>query len=286
MYSSLGRRAQKNNPEEDDNDDEEAALLNSLNSSNMFIDDSNNNSINDFSTQHSTLVRSSSLFLDNFTDSSSNFQRDFRQRSPSVYRSHTSLSNTEDPWKASSIGIKCVSYKPIGHVFLTRRVLDTYATDGKRKIDICYNYSKKATSKEKVPSIGTSIKNCSFCDTITLDVEPCAEVYDIVMEVQIITQGASLERHVKIGAVDKDGCPNNQITDDLIESFKESCDDSDADSDSNETTITSNYDFKIRKPNQNYETSLITGDNRNTECIENKNSNSIFNIAINLVSKN
>lgn len=33
------------------------------------------------------------------------------------YKSMASLSGDEDPWRASSIGIKCVSYKPVGYVY-------------------------------------------------------------------------------------------------------------------------------------------------------------------------
>jgi hypothetical protein len=109
-------------------------------------------------------------------------------------RSLCSLTEIDDPWQASSIGIKCINYKPIGSVFLTRRVLDLYETDGKRKVDIIYSYSKKANSIHKIPSRGTSIENCSFCDTITLDFDPDSTLFDLVMEVQIITQGASNKR--------------------------------------------------------------------------------------------
>ena len=87
----------------------------------------------------------------------------------SMYRSMTSLSGDDDPWKASSIGIKCVSYKPVGFILLSRRILDLYTTDGSHKIEIFYSYSKKFRNKIKIPSIGSSMQNCSFCDTITLD---------------------------------------------------------------------------------------------------------------------
>jgi hypothetical protein len=100
-----------------------------------------------------------------------------------------------DAWKASSIGIKCISYKPVGYMFLTRRILDMYVTDGKHKLDVLYSYSKKFRNKVKIPSIGTSIKNCTFCDTITLDFDPESTMFDLVMEVQIITQGATRERN-------------------------------------------------------------------------------------------
>ncbi len=106
-----------------------------------------------------------------------------------MYRSITSIASEEDPWRASSIGIKCISYKPVGYVFLTRRVLDLYTTDGKRKVDIVYNYSKKYRNKIRTPSIGSSMHNCSFCDTITIDFDPSSTFFDLIMEVQIITQG-------------------------------------------------------------------------------------------------
>jgi len=106
-----------------------------------------------------------------------------------MYRSITSMASEEDPWRASSIGIKCISYKPTSYVFLTRRVLDLYSTDGKRKIDIVYNYSKKYHNTIKTPSIGSSMENCSFCDTITIDFDPSSTFFDLIMEVQIITQG-------------------------------------------------------------------------------------------------
>ena len=115
-------------------------------------------------------------------------QNDMNCSSP-MYRSITSIPNEEDPWRASSIGIKCISYKPIGYIFLTRRVLDLYTTDGQRKVDIVYNYSKKYRNRIKTPSIGSSINNCSFCDTITIDFDPSSTLFDLIMEVQIITQG-------------------------------------------------------------------------------------------------
>ena len=109
-----------------------------------------------------------------------------------MYHSITSIASEDDPWRASSIGIKCISYKPVGYVFLTRRVLDLYSTDGKRKVDIVYNYSKKYRNRIKTPSIGSSMNNCSFCDTITIDFDPCSTLFDLIMEVQIITQGKRL----------------------------------------------------------------------------------------------
>lgn len=140
-------------------------------------------------------VMSSSINFDkndlisNYSSLSSNNLYFSNNCSSPMYRSITSIASEDDPWRASSIGIKCISYKPVGYVFLTRRVLDLYSTDGKRKVDIVYNYSKKYRNRIKTPSIGSSMHNCSFCDTITIDFDPCSTLFDLIMEVQIITQG-------------------------------------------------------------------------------------------------
>lgn len=130
-----------------------------------------------------------SLLLYPSTNNNFYFNRNNCSSPTSMYRSITSIASEEDPWRASSIGIKCISYKPVGYVFLTRRVLDLYTTDGKRKVDIVYNYSKKYRNRIKTPSIGSHIENCSFCDTITIDFDPSSTLFDLIMEVQIITQG-------------------------------------------------------------------------------------------------
>ena len=129
-----------------------------------------------------------------------------------------------------------------------------YVTDGKRKIDILYNYSKKFSNRIKVPSIGTSMQNCSFCDTITLDVEPCGQVFDVVMEVQIITQGATLKRDDEISEVDKDNPENNLKNNNSNEnntSIVKANDEEDDDDCGETTTITSNYDFIMKRSTLN-----------------------------------
>lgn len=78
----------------------------------------------------------------------------FNERSYSNFKSITNLTSNQDPFLASSIGIKCINYKPLGYIFLTRRLLDLYMTDGKRKIEIAYNYSKKFKKKRHIPSTG------------------------------------------------------------------------------------------------------------------------------------
>lgn len=90
-------------------------------------------------------------------------------------------------WKPSSLGIKCYSQKTKGHIFLTRRILDVCSTDGKRKIEIEYNYSKNFEKDQGYKSKGSSIQNCSFCDTVSLDFEPESTFFDLLMDVQIIT---------------------------------------------------------------------------------------------------
>ena len=111
-------------------------------------------------------------------------------RSSPMSLSLTTLMDYDDsPWKASAIGIKCISKKPIGYVFLTRRILDLYSTDGKRNLEILYSYSKKYRNKIKIPKLASKINSCSFCDTITFDCNAdSASIFDLIMEVQIITQ--------------------------------------------------------------------------------------------------
>lgn len=50
------------------------------------------------------------------------------------------------------------------------------------------------------------MQNCSFCDTVTLDFDPESTTFDLVMEVQIITQGATVERQMLLS---NDGCTSS-----------------------------------------------------------------------------
>jgi hypothetical protein len=167
----------------------------------------------------------------------------------SIYRSSTSLAHYEDPWKTSSIGIKCISYKPIGCVFLTRKIVELTDTDGKQKIKILYSYTKADRDKLKVPSIGSSIENCSFSDTITLDFDPDSTLFDLVMDVHIITQGATLERsdnqNFSLNAIEQSSIKNplsstnNQIVNRL-----------DIDDEDDRISFTSSYDIKYLRPGE------------------------------------
>ncbi len=75
------------------------------------------------------------------------------ERSCTLFKSIASLAPDVDPLHASSIGVKCINSKPVGYIFLTRRLLDVYMTDGQRKVEIVYNYSKKFKKRKmKIPS--------------------------------------------------------------------------------------------------------------------------------------
>ena len=199
---------------------------------------------------HSIDLMSSSVNL-NKTDSNSipkldNFYFINDNCSSSMYKSVTSLTNEDDPWRASSIGIKCINYRPTGYVFLTRRVMDLYTTDGKRKLDIIYNFSKKFKNKIKTPSIGTSLQNCSFCDTITIDFDPSSTFFDMIMEVQIITQGAVMERIIKMPSVSENQKNDNKLISD-IKRFDTTTFGPKSDEEGyEETTIISDYNLKFK----------------------------------------
>jgi hypothetical protein len=185
--------------------------------------------------------------------------RNSESREGSMFRSMTSLSGDEDPWKASSIGIKCISYKPVGYMLLSRRILDLYATDGSHKIEIFYSYSKKFRNKIKIPSIGSSMRNCSFCDTITLDFDPDSTMFDLVMEVQIITQGATIDRKLKVRQDEsgqlslirerrkrKSTTPTLSRVSGLVEQVSNSEESSNSSgSDDDNTVVFSSYDLKV-----------------------------------------
>jgi hypothetical protein len=183
-----------------------------------------------------------------------------------MYHSMTSISSEDDPWKAGCIGIKCISYKPIGYLMLTRRVLDLFVTDGKRKIEVLYNYSRRYKDKIKVPSIGTAMSNCSFCDTITIDLDPDSTFFDLVMEVQIITQGATLDRHLKVssdGNVEREGVinPVNVLENEFVENVDEN--ENDDDEFSELTSIKSNYDYRYKKNNTIFVKDPLFNDSNN-----------------------
>lgn len=161
----------------------------------------------------------------------------------------TSLSADEqhDPWKASAIGIKCISYQPIGYVFLTRKILDMYSTDGKRKLEILYSFSKRYRNRIKVPAIGAKLNNCSFCDTITMDFDPDSSLFDLIMEVQIITQRPNSDlarRKSKLTTKTVKKATTNEIS----EIISSSSSGSDSENSDNEITyVTSTYDIKYHK---------------------------------------
>ena len=45
-----------------------------------------------------------------------------------------------------------------------QKILDQSSTDGRRKFDIMYNYSKSYENRQKVKSKGNTLQNCSFCE--------------------------------------------------------------------------------------------------------------------------
>ena len=104
-------------------------------------------------------------------------------------RSYDSLSTLENAWKPTKFGIKTISYRPEGFTYLTKSVLELYLTDGIGGIDIRYIYARNYRHAEKVPFIGTSIENCTICETITIDIEGPSTYFALILEVQIITQG-------------------------------------------------------------------------------------------------
>jgi hypothetical protein len=100
-----------------------------------------------------------------------------------------------NPWKVKAIGIKCISYKPIRYLTLTRCVLDVYTTDGNEdEIKIVKIYSKRYTTIHTIPSIGTRLNDFEISDVITIDIDGPSTFIDLVLEVQIITLGPSKER--------------------------------------------------------------------------------------------
>lgn len=142
-------------------------------------------------------------------------------------------------WQPSSLGIKCYSQKPKGHIFLTRRILDMCSTDGKRKIEIEYNYSKDFEKDQGFKSKGSSIQNCSFCDTVSLDFEPESTFFDLLMDVQIITVAPT---NSKSGQSNKIDCVRPP---DLV-SFTDTGQE-ELDSDSEESRIYSSYNLRHSK---------------------------------------
>ena len=162
----------------------------------------------------------------------------------------TSLSADEqhDPWKASAIGIKCISYQPIGYVFLTRKILDMYSTDGKRKLEILYSFSKRYRNRIKVPAIGAKLNNCSFCDTITMDFDPDSSLFDLIMEVQIITQRPNSDLARRKSKLTTTKTVKKATTNEISEIISSSSSGSDSENSDNEITyVTSTYDIKYHK---------------------------------------
>lgn len=285
MYSNLDSYSSKLITEEDNEEissftkSQEKSTLSSYSSNTLTTSDETNteksilenlscNSIDSmmFSSLNSDKNDSNSLIV---CDDGNFYANDYTSK----FKTIKQLTPDEDPWLASSIGVKCYNYKPVGYVFLTRRLLDLYMTDGQRKVEIVYNYSKKSKKKMKIPSIGSSILNCSFCDTVTIDFDPCANLFDFIMEVQIITQGASLERQLKIRKKKhKETTPVEKLmpTESKIETTNEN-----SSSDEDELVyFTSNYDFIKHKKNSDLtsNTNEIRNDS-NEKRTDNKESN-------------
>lgn len=216
-------------------------------------DKENDNQKNQFTSNNLTELTTCSLNSSRACDTkaqsliTSTDSNDLSNRNSHMYQSMTSLTSAEDTWKASTLGIKCVSEKPSGHVLLTRRILDLCTTDGKRKIEILYNYSKKYQDKKKLPAKGASIQNCTFCDTISLDFDPDSTLFDMVMEVQIITQAPSPNQkndYVEYNESENKETEKSVLLNDTGQYSSES------DDDEEESMITSVYDVKIRKSNE------------------------------------
>lgn len=181
-----------------------------------------------------------------------------------------SLSNDDDSWKASAIGIKCISYKPIGYVFLTRKIQDIHdSVDGKRKLEILYSYSKRY-KRVRYPMFGSSINHCSFCDNITLDFDPDCSLFDLIMEVQIITQCPNetiLKKKSKLSRMTKSGSTA------AVKSSSSSSS-SESENEGETTFVTSTYDIKYHtrdnRPNV-YEVLKNVNINRRKNSFEDKN---------------
>jgi hypothetical protein len=104
----------------------------------------------------------------------------------------------DDPWKPCRVGIKSISYKPIGYIKLRKTILEVSSTDGKRKWDVYYNNKKVYSSDDiRVPMIGTSLRFCSFCDTVAIDIEAGCTYLDLFLEVKVISVGAMHKRPSK-----------------------------------------------------------------------------------------
>ncbi|RNA05365.1 hypothetical protein BpHYR1_026670, partial [Brachionus plicatilis] len=161
-----------------------------------------------------------------------------KNQNQAFLQSFLSTHEPEDTWKPSSLGIKCFSQKPKGHIFLTRRILDLCSTDGKRKIEIEYNYSKNFQNEKEFKSKGSSIQNCSFCDTVSLDFEPESTFFDLLMDVQIITVAPENLKHL------------NKIEDtrppELV-SYTDTGQELEIDSDCEESRIYSSYNLRYSK---------------------------------------
>lgn len=174
-----------------------------------------------------------------------------------LHKSFHDINDTEYTWKPSTLGIKCISEKPKGHIFLTRRILDLCSTDGKRKIEIEYNYTKDYKNKQEFKSKGSSIQNCSFCDTVSLDFEPESTYFDLLMDVQIITvvpanSGSSVMNKIE-----------NCLKPELV-SYTDTGQKLELNNDDEETQIFSSYNLKYSKQELN------SNDNKLSQSTENQ----------------
>lgn len=265
MESSLGFSSAKE--EDSDESKEKPAKHDNLDESFEVLASASTNSFNSLT---------SSSFCNKIDSNYHSFlstDTELKNLSP-MSHSLTSLTNDEDPWKASAIGIKCISYKPIGYVFLTRKILDLYTTDGKRKLEILYSYSKNYKEKVRIPTLGTSLNHCSFCDTITLDFDPESSLFDLIMEVQIITlcpNDILLRKKSKLSKSVK-----NEVA---INASGSSSSSSDSETESETTLVTSTYDIQYHKDDNRpnlYEVLKSVNTNRRKNSFEEQKGKNII----------
>ncbi|CAF0814066.1 unnamed protein product [Brachionus calyciflorus] len=166
------------------------------------------------------------------------------EKNSSLFQSVHTYEETDDSWKPSALGIKCYSVKHDGYVFLTRKILDLSSTDGKRKIDVCYSYAKDYKNGHKIKPRGSNLQNCSFCDTVSLDFDPDSTLFDLVMEVQIITL-APTRKPIENGLNRNIEQKGNKDNPESPVPFTDTGQTLDESSDPEETNITSVYDLRI-----------------------------------------
>lgn len=113
-----------------------------------------------------------------------------------LYNSLCRLTNSSSkPKSKSKVVVSSVQYKE-GHKELAFTLNEVYSTDGKGPMNDSDGKlgTKQHLFRQKIKSIGTSLKNCDISDVISIDIDPESTRLPMMCKLMIIVEGAAYER--------------------------------------------------------------------------------------------